>query len=182
MLRTNHFRTLVSISLLAAVGTLSACGGDDKGTQEAAVEEIIEQASGGSVDIEIDEDGNVANIETEDGSLNIGSGELPAEWPADVPVYEGGQITSTQSMESNGEQFVIVGYQTTEAAGDAVAGFKAALVAAGFTVDAEGATTDGAGSGLWTLTASRGQYVVTASGVGSPDEPAQVQVSLTIKP
>lgn len=182
MLRTTRFHTVVSATLLAVVGTLSACGGDDSNAQEAAVEEIIEQASGGSVDIEIDEDGNVANIETEDGSLNIGSGELPAEWPADVPVYEGGQIMTNQSMESNGERFLIVGYQTTEPAGDAVAGFKSALVAAGFTIEADGATTDGAGAGLWTLTASRGQYIVTASGVGSPDEPTQLQLSLTIKP
>lgn len=182
MLRTTRFRTIVSISLLAAVGTLSACGGDDKGTQQAAVEEIIEQAGGGSVDVEIDEDGNVANIETDDGSLNIGSGELPADWPADVPTYEGGQIMTNQSMESNGERFLIVGYQTTEPAGDAVAGLKAALIAAGFTIEADGATTDGAGAGLWTLTASRGQYIVTASGVGAPDEATQLQVSLTIKP
>ena len=65
---------------------------------------------------------------------------------------------------------------------DVVDGMKAGLESAGFTVDASSDTTDGAGSGLSTLTAEKGNLSVTFSANGSPDEGTMVQAYMVIKP
>lgn len=69
-------------ALLSVVG-LSGCGLGDKAANEA-VDKVLEESSGGDVDID-SEDGSVT-VEDEDGRTTVGTSKLPEEFPADVPL------------------------------------------------------------------------------------------------
>ena len=69
---------------------LSAC----QGASEVLTEQILEQVDG--VDnVEIDTDTGEVRIETDEGSVSIGGGELPDGFP--VPVPDGGEVMSVFS-------------------------------------------------------------------------------------
>ena len=72
---------IVALALIAA-----ACGGADDAANSIA-EQIVEQASGDSVDISTSNDGDVTmSFESEDGSGSASfSEELPADFPFPVP-------------------------------------------------------------------------------------------------
>jgi hypothetical protein len=170
-------RTLVLASV-AALG-LTACGS----AEEAVTERILEEAAGEGVDVELGEDGEVVSIETDDGSIEVGSGgELPAEWPADVPTFDDGTITGSQVLDSNGETFVTVSYASQTDPAEVVESMKASLEAAGFSIISNSDMTDGAGAGLSMLIAERENVSATFSASGAPGEDTVVQASVVIKP
>jgi|JI9StandDraft_2_1071091.scaffolds.fasta_scaffold297684_1 hypothetical protein len=121
----------------AALATLSlaACGGsDESGTpNEQAIEEAIESASGGSVDVESDGDGDFS-IETEDGSLVVESGgDLPEGFPAEIVFPANWVRTSVSEMSANGTEVFSIAFVTTAGVDEALAEFSANLTANGFT-------------------------------------------------
>jgi hypothetical protein len=78
-----RFLLIFVLALLAA-----ACGG------EQISEQIAEGAIGGNADVEISGDGDdfSINVESDDGSLSLGSGaSLPDEM--EIPVPDGGDVT-----------------------------------------------------------------------------------------
>lgn len=81
--------------LLALTIGVGACGGGD-----GDVEDAIEQAGGGNVDV----DGDSVRVETEEGSFEMSStGELPDDWPADVPLPDGFVVTAGSSVDGGAE-------------------------------------------------------------------------------
>lgn len=85
--------------LLVLTVAMAACGGDDSD----AVERAIEQAGGGDVDIEVDDDSGEFRVASDDGSFAVSSSsELPDEWPADIGLPDGFQITGTSSVSDGG--------------------------------------------------------------------------------
>jgi hypothetical protein len=170
-------RTLVLASV-AALG-LTACGS----AEEAVTERILEEAAGEGVDVELGEDGEVVSVETEDGSMEIGTGgELPPEWPADVPTFDDGTITASQVFDSNGETFVTVSYASQTDPAEVVESMKAALEGAGFSIISNSDMTDGAGAGLSSIVVERENVSATFSASGAPGEDTVVQASVIIKP
>jgi len=100
-------RTLLVVPLIAVA--LTACGA----AQEAVSEQLVEEVAGEGVDLELGDDGQIASIETEDGSLEMNAGaEVPEEWPGDVPLFDGGEIFSSQVFTNDGETSVVVSYTT----------------------------------------------------------------------
>ena len=100
-------RTLLVVPLIAVA--LTACGA----AQEAVSEQLVEEVAGEGVDLELGDDGQIASIETEDGSLEMNAGaEVPEEWPGDVPLFDGGEIFSSQVFTVDGETSVVVSYTT----------------------------------------------------------------------
>lgn len=80
----------LTVLILAATVVLTGC----QSASEVLTEQIIEQAEG--VDnVEIDADTGQIKVETDDGSLSIGGGELPDDFA--VPVPDGGEVMSTFS-------------------------------------------------------------------------------------
>ena len=80
---------------------LAAC----QSTSETIAEQLAEEVEG--VDnVEIDPDSGQVKIETDDGSVTIGGGELPDDFP--VPLPDGYQVTSVFSAE--GSSAVSVAY------------------------------------------------------------------------
>ena len=76
---------LVSVFALVVAGCASAT--------EGITEQIIEQSSGGEADVDLDLDSGQVSVETEDGSISIGGGDIPDGFP--VPFPDGGDVQST---------------------------------------------------------------------------------------
>jgi hypothetical protein len=84
-----------TIAILLLAVAVAACGGES--VSENLAEQAIERAGGGDVDIDIDEgdDGFQASVETEDGSMTVGGGEIPEA--LEIPVPSGGDVMTTLS-------------------------------------------------------------------------------------
>ena len=167
-------RTLLVVPLIAVA--LTACGA----AQEAVSEQLVEQAVGEGVDVEFGDDGQVASIETEDGSfeMSTGGGEVPEEWPDDVPLFDGGEILSSQVVTDAGQTIVVVSYNTDA---DPEATFDSlieAYEAAGFAAMSTSNTGDDNGI-FATYAGSRGETTVSAGVTSSVDSPTFVQLSIS---
>lgn len=95
---------------------------------------VITDQDGETIVGGVDEEGNFS-AESEDGSFSIGAdGELPDDWPADVPEPDGLQVASAVST-SDGDDigFVVAG----GADADFVDRYGAALESAGFVLQSE---------------------------------------------
>jgi len=162
-------RSLLLVPLIAVA--LTACGT----AQEAVSEQLVEQAIGEGVDLELGDDGQIASIETEDGSLEMNAGaEVPEEWPGDVPLFDGGEIFSSQVFTVDGETSVVVSY-TTDA--DPEATFDSlveAYEAAGFAAESTSNSGDFA-----SYYGTRGDTILSAALISSVDSPSTVQISIS---
>ena len=83
-------RSLAAAMLAAAALPLAACG-----SQQAA-EDMVNDALGGSASVDMGEDGEV-RVDTSDGSYEVGTGEFPEGWPADLVVIPGFELVSSSS-------------------------------------------------------------------------------------
>ena len=160
---------LITIAAAAAVSLgLTACGS----AEEAVTERILEEAGGGSVDVEIGEDGEdgeIASIETEDGSLDIEvGGDLPAEWPSDVPAFEDGTLTSNQVYTGDGKVTVSLSYSSDRSAAEIVEAMTPRYEGAGFVVNSSGSMGDATQSFV-TMAAVRGDTTVSISAASGED-------------
>ncbi len=113
---------------------------DDQGDGNIS---ISGQDGEGDVQMNFDEEDGVTVISTPEGEMVIGTGEIPPDFPASVPVPSGLAVESATSMDSpDGLSFIIGG--TLE--GDfleATRAYTAALEAAGFTRQSITESTDG---------------------------------------
>jgi hypothetical protein len=188
---TPRRRVVSSLAVTAsAVLVLGACSSEDLAERvaEEAVEQQLEaEGEGGDVDIDIN-DGNVSIqgadgeiqfdvdqengetvISTPEGQTIIGSGDLPDDFPSDIPVPDGATIASASSVSADeGPSFFISGSLDDEF-GDATDAYKAALESAGFEQQSMTESTDGTFFGFissaWNVTG--GIYPDTADGEGS---------------
>lgn len=91
----NHHKSIVGIVVAAAA--LSGCGKAAEKSSEAFAEKLVEQQTGGEVDIDTSGDGSF-KMETEDGSFSSGS-EMPKDWPDFIPMPEGFELASNMSFD-----------------------------------------------------------------------------------
>ena len=75
--------------LVAIVALLAAAC---QAASEQLTEQIIEQSAGGDADVDLDLDTGRVSVQTEDGSITVGGGEVPAGFP--VPFPDGGSVQS----------------------------------------------------------------------------------------
>lgn len=75
-----------AVAVGVVVVGLTGCGAAAEKAAEEATERAVEDATGGSA--EVDLDGGEVQVDTEDGSFSAGSAEIPEEWPDDVPVLD----------------------------------------------------------------------------------------------
>lgn len=84
---------------LTIVIATPACGKVADKVSERAAEEAAEAAAGGDAEVDLDPDGGSIAIETEDGSISGGVGEVPADWPDDVPLPDGLEVGLGSSVD-----------------------------------------------------------------------------------
>lgn len=112
--------------------SLTGCADDvaDKAA-EKSIEDTIEDETGGDADVDIDDD--KVKIETSDGTVEAGSGELPDGFPEDdIPVVDGDVVLG---ISAGGGFQVAITYDGSPA--DAYADAAARLTGAGLTADDE---------------------------------------------
>jgi hypothetical protein len=78
-------RTVLALAGALAAVSLVAC------SSEQAAENMVNDALGGSASVDMGEDGEV-RVDTSDGSYEIGTGEFPDGWPADLQLIPGFEI------------------------------------------------------------------------------------------
>ena len=173
-------RLLGLVGALALAGGLAACGGGDSGAQETTKPKASASASsdddGGSTTIEgdggsvtVDEDDGTVTVEGEDGSATF-SGEgtdLPASWPAAVPVVDGTIIFASTST-SNGQETFSASVERDDSVADLYAAVRDALQGAGL----EPVTETTAADGAFAMFTGEGWEVVVT--VGATDDGATV--------
>jgi hypothetical protein len=93
----------------------------------------LEQATGGKVDYGA---GNTATYKTDNGSVTVGGGSLPSNWPSDAPQYPGAKILySGSSNPQTGETGSSVAFQVNATAQTVVDFYKRELTAKGWKID-----------------------------------------------
>jgi hypothetical protein len=124
---------LVAAALAAAVPLLGACGS----SVEQAAEQAAEQALGGDVTID---DESMTFTDEEGNEIAVGEGiDLPANWPANVPAFEGGTL-GVASVNADGTASAMWTTETSSA--DVVAAYGATLEGAGYTQTSTSAMGD----------------------------------------
>ena len=99
-------RAVLSFAAALAAVSLAACGSDQ------AAEDMVNDALGGSASVDMGEDGEV-RIDTSDGSMEIGTGEFPEGWPADLAVISGYTlVAASNTPEGLSAQMIADGDQT----------------------------------------------------------------------
>lgn len=85
-------RRLALVLVAFGLVVVTACSGGD------IAEEIIESQEGVG-DVEIDEESGEVSVETDDGNVVIGGGDIPDDFPIDVPA--GGQVLGVIEQGEN---------------------------------------------------------------------------------
>lgn len=99
-------KVVLSLAAALAAVSLAACGSDQ------AAENMVNDALGGSASVDMGEDGEV-RIDTSDGSMEIGTGEFPEGWPADLSVISGFTlVAASNTPEGLSAQMIAEGDQT----------------------------------------------------------------------
>jgi hypothetical protein len=125
---TIRMRSVAALASVALILTpaLASCGQ----VAEKAAEQAAEQAIGGDVDVT---DGGVT-VTDEDGN-QMAAGEnvtIPDNWPAEVPVYDGGTL-QVVTVQADGSASAM--WATDGTPQEAATAYAEALTSAGFTED-----------------------------------------------
>lgn len=129
------FRSRTAALALAAVlgagvgsGVLAGCGGGQLAEQVG--EQLGEQAIDGEVDIE---DDGITITDEQGNQFGVGAGtQIPATWPADVPLFIGGDLVLAAS-QADGTATAL--WESPTSVADAAAAYDRILTDAGFTRD-----------------------------------------------
>ena len=93
-----RFLMVLVVVVLAAAGCAKAA----ETTVEQAIERQLEEQGSGDVNVDVDEDGGSVSIETDEGSFQMGGGEIPDDFLLPVPDYQEISNVLTQTGESAG--------------------------------------------------------------------------------
>ena len=92
-------RIMVAAGTAALTALIAGCGLGQQAVEQAA-ENAAEQQLGEGSDVEIGEDGSV-KIESSDGAFEVGTGDLPADWPASVPAVPGLELVTSYGADGS---------------------------------------------------------------------------------
>ena len=125
----NRRAAALAVAALIALGSpvLTACG--------SAVQGAVEKAAGDAIGGNVDINSNGLSVTDSNGNqVQIGSDvTMPANWPAAVPKFDGGKLTSV--MVAGDGSSVNAMWSTDASAADAAKAYGDALTGAGFTQD-----------------------------------------------
>jgi hypothetical protein len=143
----------------------AACGGGDDDAADRVAEEIVENAGGG--DVEIDSDDNTVKFTDEDGNVSefdaSGEGaELPDGWPEALAPPSSVTIISSSTNTIDGAKNLYVLGEAEGTVDDFLAAIKSQIEGAGYEIvnDSSVSGSDGAYAGI---SAEGDEFTLTAS-------------------
>ncbi|MGZ5384296.1 MAG: hypothetical protein ACXW15_07285 [Acidimicrobiia bacterium] len=95
-------RLMIVLAVLALIAV--GCAKTAEQTLENQVENQLEEESGGDANVDINEDDGSVSIETDEGSMQIGGGEIPSDFPLPVPDHAAVLSVVSTSGENAGAQ------------------------------------------------------------------------------
>lgn len=163
--RTRTTAAALILSMLFATPALAACAG----IAEQAAEQAAGAALGGDVNVE---DGGVTVTDESGNAIAIGENiDVPENWPAEVPLFEGGSMVSV-SVNADGTAGAM--WTTDTTAEEAAAAYDKTLTAAGYT------QTETANMGGMIVTGYEGNgLTVSVSTITSDDQTTGVMLTVT---
>lgn len=129
-LSTRRLSAVVITVLISTVG-LSACGLGEKAANKA-VEKAVEKSVEGDGDVDINTEDGSFTVENEDGKMSFGVGDVPEEFPQDVPLPVGEYTVSTSSVQ--GDEIMVMLTMPFTDLDELVTYFADELASAGYTV------------------------------------------------
>ncbi|EKD49482.1 MAG: hypothetical protein ACD_63C00126G0001 [uncultured bacterium] len=145
MSKTTKFLVL-SLSVIVFFAFVGAgCGFFDwrKKAAEKSLEQALEKQSGGKVDIEVES--NTTTWETEEGKSEFGTGEIPANFPSDLPLYPGATASYTFVGSGNEEGSASATLETSDSMDKVSSWYKQNIESNGWSItrtDQWGADSD----------------------------------------
>lgn len=98
-------RTVGAVALVVATALVSGCGGDSAGEEagEKLGEQLAEQAleDAGTAGVDVDVDGEDVTIESDEGTIKVGTGDLPEGFPAELSVVDGEIVSSVDTPQGS---------------------------------------------------------------------------------
>ena len=88
-------KLMVVFAVLVIAVAATGCAKAAEKVSEKVAEKALEQSGGGNVDIQQSGDETVIKVETEEGTMVLGGGDLPEGLT--VPVRDGGEVTASFS-------------------------------------------------------------------------------------
>lgn len=156
---------LARVVLVGAAGlALAGCGALAETAAEQIAEEAVEAGGGEGANVGIDPDTGELNIEvegSEGGSINIGGGEVPDDFPAEFVLPEDHQVRGVTELQGQVSVQVTAGAVGLEA----FEATKANLADAGWESVAESTTGD-----LHSASFENGEQFVTVGALGQGEE------------
>ncbi len=164
--------------IIGVVGLVVLYGAQALFSPERAVERALEQATGGDVDIDMDNDGSMRVTDDDGGEYNVSTGNdvsLPDNWPSSVPLPSNARLNYAGSMNTGVAETAGLSavYATKDSPADVVTYFKSTLEAQGWKIEATMATGDGS-----MITATKGEEENVAVYVGSAEGETTVSVNI----
>lgn len=121
----------IGIVLLVGYGVNNVMQMASRKVGETMMERMIEKSTGDKADVQLDAQGNM-KLTTHEGTFATGQA-LPADWPADAPVFAGADVQYSASVNpSTGKPGKAVVLMTTKDAKTVEEFYKAALVREGW--------------------------------------------------
>jgi hypothetical protein len=151
-------KTPIIVAVAAGAALLfTSCGAAAEKVGEKATEKMIEEQTGGKVDVDTDGDGSV-EIETDEGTASFGTGEVPEEWPEMLELPDDLEIQSATTLDGSDGRIVTIVGTTAETPEALLDRYKEALAA--WDISGE-STSTGGGSTLTGAQWDNGEERVT---------------------
>jgi hypothetical protein len=166
-------KVVTAVLVAAAAFGATACSQ----AVERVAEKAIEEQTGGNADVDITKDG--AKIQTKDGSASINTGELPADFPKDVPIPKGAKVVAGSSGGKSDPVGASAALTTTEKPDDVAKFYKAKLPAEGWTVDENASAAAGGVSGAESVIANKDGRTLSVVVATSPAT-SETSIILTV--
>jgi hypothetical protein len=169
MMSRRTITVVALVTLLAVAVLMSGCA------------QILGQAAKGAVEsatgVKVDASGNSVSVQGSDGSsMSSTQGEIPEGFPADMPVYEPGTVTTGIVTVASGGKTFMLGIDTEDAAADVFSWYETELAGKDWVLKTTMKTEDG---GL--LSGEKGSTVFTVA-VTAASSGEKTGIAITVGP
>ena len=163
------------IAIIAAIMLVFSLGGwgcAEKAAEKTA-EKAIEGASGGAVDVDIDDESITITDQNTNTTATYGQNELPDAWPSDIEIYDG-EIIHTQSTSDEDSALVSATVTSDKSLDSVYDYYQNNLPDAGWTVSSTLTTEE-----IKTLTAEKGNQVLSLLATTGDETASTYTITIT---